>query len=360
MTKPNPPRGTPGHQYAADNPGPYVAPVPAPGDNAPYHSDSSENDAHRSPGGAHTQYPSPYTGPGVRMDDIPPPPSGIEEAPNDGIQYGRQNTNWTAIHMEPGPPGAKGDPGSPGNTGPTGPAGSTGATGPQGPAGPTGGPGPTGPAGPQGPTGAASTVPGPTGPAGATGPQGNTGPAGPASTVPGPTGPTGPTGGQGAQGPKGDPGATGATGPQGPAGGGVAEAPNDGKIYARQSAAWALTVPEAPFDGKYYARLGGTWGAIDTAFVPTSGGSMTGPLKHADGTVAAPGISYTSEPGLGWYRLSAGLMATACNGVLTSYLQSTATTTGAALSPERRTGHLHGVSPISRTVPRMSTEPTGL
>ncbi len=31
-------------------------------------------------------------------------------------------------------------------------------------------------------------------------------------------------------------------------------------------------------------------------------GAMTGVLKIADGTVAAPGLAFNSEPGLGWYR----------------------------------------------------------
>jgi hypothetical protein len=96
-----------------------------------------------------------------------------------------------------------------------------GATGPQGPQGP---PGAIGAQGPQGDIG-------PTGPAGLPGTDGAMGPMGPAgadSTVPGPPGATGPTGPQGPTGP---------TGPQGP---GIAEAPTDGQLYGRKSAAWSV------------------------------------------------------------------------------------------------------------------------
>lgn len=83
------------------------------------------------------------------------------------------------------------------------------------------------------------------------GPPGPQGPAGPGSTVPGPAGPTGPqgaTGAQGTTGPQGPQGTTGATGPQGPTGatgpaGGIAEAPNDGFAYGRQSINWAQVLP---------------------------------------------------------------------------------------------------------------------
>jgi hypothetical protein len=97
--------------------------------------------------------------------------------------------NVTGEPGSPGPPGADGAPGTPG--------------GPPGPQGPTGATGPTGPQGPKGDTGAASTVPGP---------PGSTGPTGPAGPI-GPEGPMGP-------------------------GGGIAEAPNDGVAYGRQSLAW--------------------------------------------------------------------------------------------------------------------------
>jgi phage gp45-like len=188
-----------------------------------------------------------------------------------------------------GPQGVQGVQGVPGATGATGPQGAPGAdstvpgpVGPQGPIGATGAQGPkgdtgaTGATGPQGAPGADSTVPGPQGPAGATGAQGPigltgatgaqgpkgdtgatgatgpqgvpgaTGATGPQgapgadSTVPGPQGPAGPTGATGAQG---VPGATGATGPQGPPGPGIAEAPSNGLVYGRVSAAWTQVLP---------------------------------------------------------------------------------------------------------------------
>jgi microcystin-dependent protein len=94
-----------------------------------------------------------------------------------------------------------------------------GETGPMGPQGLQGSPGPQGIKGDTGSTGA-------TGATGLTGPQGNPGPQG----IKGDVGLTGPQGETGAT------GATGATGVQGPMGptGEVPEAPNDGKLYARQ------------------------------------------------------------------------------------------------------------------------------
>ena len=41
--------------------------------------------------------------------------------------------------------------------------------------------------------------------------------------------------------------------------GSVGEAPVDGKAYARQSAAWAVSVIEAPSDGQFYARKDAGW-----------------------------------------------------------------------------------------------------
>src|SRR5579864_5506736 len=185
----------------------------------------------------------------------------IKDAPSDGNLYGRQNAAWSPVAAIVGPQGPQGIPGLPGTPGSQGPKGDVGPQGDEGPPGPQGAPstvpgpaGPAGPQGPQGPKGADSTVPGPQGP------QGNTGPAGPQgadSTVPGPAGPQGPKGSQGAdstvpgpQGPKGDKGDKGdqgIQGPQGPSGtaGGIAEAPNDGQQYARQSLAWTVVAPPA-------------------------------------------------------------------------------------------------------------------
>lgn len=120
-----------------------------------------------------------------------------------------------------GPAGPAGAQGATGAIGPIGPAGAQGATGPTGPAGPAGQTGASGPEGPAGPVGAM-------GAAGAEGPQGPIGPAGET----GATGATGPAGGTGPAGPAGP------QGEQGPAGESFADAPADGKTYARRNNAW--------------------------------------------------------------------------------------------------------------------------
>ena len=117
-----------------------------------------------------------------------------------------------------GPQGLQGDPGATGATGPQGLQGDPGATGATGPQGVQGDPGPAGPAGPQGPQGLTGDT-GPIGPVGPQGPQGETGAAGP----------MGPAGPQGPQGVQGEPGAT---------GGSFADAPADGKAYARKDNTW--------------------------------------------------------------------------------------------------------------------------
>jgi hypothetical protein len=43
-------------------------------------------------------------------------------------------------------------------------------------------------------------------------------------------------------------------------------------------------------------------------------------VQFPDGTAAAPGITFASEPGMGWYRIGAGTIATAVGGGLVSYL----------------------------------------
>jgi hypothetical protein len=105
--------------------------------------------------------------------------------------------------------------GQPGELGPPGPVG------PMGPQGPSGGP--PGPVGPQGPVG-------PTGPQGVAGPPGAQGIPGTPGGPPGPAGPPGPTGAPGLPGP---------AGPPGPIGGTFPDAPTDGALYGRASAAWA-------------------------------------------------------------------------------------------------------------------------
>jgi hypothetical protein len=107
-------------------------------------------------------------------------------------------------------------------------------------------------------------TPGPPGPVGADGPPGPEGPQG----IQGPIGLTGSDGRIGATGAQGPPGIQ---GPQGPSGttGGIADAPNDGQLYGRESEAWVVVPPpssgglaDAPNDGTMYARLSSTWSHI--------------------------------------------------------------------------------------------------
>jgi hypothetical protein len=63
---------------------------------------------------------------------------GIEEAPSDGQQYAREDGEWQVVEGVPGVPGPEGPQGE---TGPAGPTGATGPAGPTGPEGPQGEPG---------------------------------------------------------------------------------------------------------------------------------------------------------------------------------------------------------------------------
>ena len=158
----------------------------------------------------------------------------IKDAPNDGTLYGRQSAQWNPIPVISGPPGPQGVPGI---AGPQGPQGTPGSQGPKGDKGDKGDQGDQGIPG-------VSNVPGPQGPKGDKGDKGDTGAA---STVPGPQGVQGPQGVPGPIGPVGPKGDQGIQGPQGPSGttGGIAEAPNDGVQYARQSLAWTPVAPPA-------------------------------------------------------------------------------------------------------------------
>jgi phage gp45-like len=216
-----------------------------------------------------------------------------------------------------GPTGPEGPPGTTGATGATGPQGPPGAdstvpgpAGPQGPIGLTGPEGPTGatgPAGPEGPQGAASTVPGPEGPTGPQGPQGTTGatgatgpegPAGADSTVPGPQGPQGLTGATGSTGPEGPQGPIGLTGPQGPQGAASTvpgpEGPTGATGPAGPTGATGPQGPqgatgpqgpgiaEAPSNGLVYGRVSAAW----TQVLPITGGTLTGPVGVGQGVGA--------------------------------------------------------------------------
>lgn len=151
--------------------------------------------------------------------------------------------------------------------------------------GPKGDPGPTGPQGPQGNIG-------PMGPEGPQGPQGDQGIQG----IQGEVGPIGPQGIQGIQGPqgdqgvKGDKGDKGDTGPQGPMG----------------TSAWGSITGILSQQLDLQAALDGK--------LSDTGDTLTGPMLFADGTKAAPGIAWASEPNMGIYRVAAGQIAMAQGG----------------------------------------------
>ena len=98
----------------------------------------------------------------------------------------------------------------------------------------------------------------------------------------GETGPTGPTGASGADGATGPTGPQGAQGPQGPAGA-------DGKSAYQSAAESGYTGTEAEF-GAALATL------KDAPFLPTSGGSVTGPLYvYSSGTAVTPNFAVMSN-----------------------------------------------------------------
>jgi len=152
----------------------------------------------------------------------------VTEAPQDGKAYARRNAGWSEVTSGKVIAGGGGSDGSGDGDGS-----GTGPAGPQGPPGPAGPTGPTGPTGPQGPTGADSTVPGPTGPQGATGLPGTTSWTGitdKPSTFP-PSTHTHPI--------------ADVTGLQTALDAKIADAPNDGLQYARQSLGWSEVVHQS-------------------------------------------------------------------------------------------------------------------
>src|SRR5213078_4961055 len=67
---------------------------------------------------------------------------GLEDAPSDGLLYGRQNAAWAQVAGTGGQPGPAGPPGPQGDPGPAGPAGADGKPGTDGKEGPQGDQGP--------------------------------------------------------------------------------------------------------------------------------------------------------------------------------------------------------------------------
>jgi hypothetical protein len=138
-------------------------------------------------------------------------------------------------------------------------------------------PGAMGPQGPQGDPGSPGGPAGPVGPPGAQGPPGIPGNNG-AVGAQGPVGPAGPQGPVGAQGPVGDTGPQGVAGPTGPQGI-IAEAPSDGKFYARQNAAWAQApsgIIDVANDSINYVRKNQAWNNADAIFAPLASPALTG------------------------------------------------------------------------------------
>jgi len=126
--------------------------------------------------------------------------------------------------------------------------------------------------------------------------------------VPGPQGPAGATGAQGPKGDKGDPGATGATGPAGP----VGEAPTDGQQYARQSSGWSVVtgggggaasgITFTPVGNIAATNVQAALAEVDSEKLALAGGTMTGSLNAAAGTIALPGIRFATDNATGFYR----------------------------------------------------------
>ncbi|HOX71249.1 MAG TPA: hypothetical protein PLR28_03820 [Dokdonella sp.] len=158
-----------------------------------------------------------------------------------------------------------------GNPGPPGATGATGAQGQQGV------PGATGSAGPQG-------EPGPQGPQGVQGAPGSTGAQGPA----------------GLEGPQGEQGPAGPQGETGPAGTSFADAPVDGKTYARKNNAWIEIDPTSGLPTVQAAILADN----PTLYYPLDeapGSTSFVDLGSAGINVALSGDAITLKPG--WSRL---------------------------------------------------------
>jgi C1q domain len=136
----------------------------------------------------------------------------------------------------------------------------------------------------------------------------------------------------------------------------IPDAPNDGVQYGRQSQAWTPVAgggggvwigDTAPADKVKYpfwwssASLqlsiwyndGNSSQWVDTNAEPDTLQGASGPWLLADGTVAAPGLAWASEPGLGWYKPAAGTIATTGGGGVISYISTSGAGTTMALGP---------------------------
>ncbi len=188
----------------------------------------------------------------------------------------------------------------------------------------------------------------------------------------------------------------------------IPDAPNDGKFYARRSKAWAESVGEAPADTKQYARQDKGWAVVipansivvddvapaapkfgdrwvrpsDGTWMDTDSVQMAGPalplainqggtgaqdalnalinlgVRNAagqfiipqDGAIAAPGLAFASESGLGWYRTGTSrVQFTAQGGAVSTINGSVATNSSMSLTPRA-----YGTASIS-----LNTNPSG-
>jgi Chaperone of endosialidase len=120
----------------------------------------------------------------------------------------------------------------------------------------------------------------------------------------------------------------------------IGDAPNDGQQYARQSQTWTVVTggggggggvwigdapPSNPVTYPFWWSSttlqlaiwyndGNSSQWVDTNAEPDTLQGASGPWLLADGTVAAPGLAWASEPGLGWYRPAAGQLGVAHGG----------------------------------------------
>jgi hypothetical protein len=80
------------------------------------------------------------------------------------------------------------------------------------------------------------------------------------------------------------------------------------------------------------------WNGYAWEQAPNALGPLSTPLLLADGTMPAPSLAFASEPGLGWYRKSASIIANAAQGQITATLDSASTTTIQAWYPRSAPG----------------------
>jgi len=169
---------------------------------------------------------------------------------------------------------------------------------------------------------------------------------------PGPVGPAGPFGPEGPEGPVGPEGPAGPIGPAGP----VDEAPNDGKIYARQNLNWNDLADEfaAKEDFIPQSTIDKYWRGDKTWQVLPSTGSGGGGASVTIGDTPPP------TPGVGdlWWESDTGIMFVWYNdGTSTQWVQ--ATPMGAVGPPGPPGGPVGPAGPIGPQGPQGLQGPVG-